>query len=285
MQRQQQGQHSGSTGWELQTILHCKSSSNKSFKTAAISPLNVWFFTITAKLWGICLNIPQAAAAQTSMQPLSLFSHKPYTDMKSSYADNESASPLTDCSSLSHLSQRRHTQTTTTQRERIIFSLYCNASESLNRKCQQGNLPSRSCVLRETLESVETAVPWLVLCCFGDRNHLPHWKEKTRQNWPLPRFFFLPHHSHSGSLKGTDKTRSTIIGRGVWKSILLRTWGAPPKRFHIPASTHGFWQKKKKTTSISEWYELSISQPQFFSSPSVLFPVPYLWHTTPFPLC
>lgn len=38
-QRQQQGQHSGSIGWELQTILRCKSSSNESFKTAAISLL------------------------------------------------------------------------------------------------------------------------------------------------------------------------------------------------------------------------------------------------------
>lgn len=46
-----------------------------------------------------------------------------------------------------------------------------------------------------------------------------------------------------------------------------------------------FLTKKTKTTSISEWYELSISQPQVSSSPSVLFPGPYLWHTTPFPLC
>lgn len=81
MQRQQPGQHSGSTGWELQTIFHCKSSSNKSFKTAAISALNVWFFPKTAKLWGMCLNTPQAAPAQTVMQPLVLFSKETYKDM------------------------------------------------------------------------------------------------------------------------------------------------------------------------------------------------------------
>ena len=64
--------------------------------------------------------------------------------------------------------------------------------------------------------------------------------------------------------------------------------GPLPQLFHIPPSTHGFWQKKKKKPSISEQYELLISQPQFLLSPrlslSSFFSTFLVPNATPFPL-
>lgn len=189
--------------------------------------------------------------------------NKTSTDIRSSYTDNKSVSPLRLLHS-EPLSNRHTCRRSLPHTGSGLFSLYAVMPANLwTGNANRGNLPSCSCVLRET---VEAADPWLFLCGFGGTNRWTLWEEETRQSWAMPKI--LPRSSHSGSLKGTDKTRSPIIGPGLWKSIPLLTWGAPPKRFHIPASTRSFWQKK---TSISERYELLISQPQYSYSPSVFF--------------
>lgn len=164
--------------------------------------------------------------------------NKTSTDIRSSYTDNESVSPLRLLHS-EPLSNRHTCRRSLPHTGSGLFSLYAVMPANLwTGNANRGNLPSCSCVLRET---VEAADPWLFLCGFGGTNRWTLWEE-SRQSWAMPKI--LPRSSHSGSLKGTDKTRSPIIGPGLWKSIPLLTWGAPPKRFHIPASTRSFWQKK-----------------------------------------
>lgn len=149
-------------------------------------------------------------------------------------------STQSDSSSLSHLPT-----VTATHRERIIFSLYCNASESLNRKCQQGKSTIlQLCHHRDSGNCRNSSSLTFSLWLWWQKlSGTLEGGEKTKLD--NAQIICPTIVTHSGSLKGTDKTRSTIIGRGLCKSILLLTWGAPPKRFHIPASTHDFWPKKK----------------------------------------
>lgn len=113
-----------------------------------------------------------------------------------------------------------------------------------------------------------------------------HGRKKWDKVKQCPKF--LPHQSRSGPLKGTDKTCGTIIApclckintaayiRGLYHSYFI---------FHL---LHTVSDKKKKKPSISEQYELLISQPQFLLSPhlplSSFFSTFQVRHATPFPL-
>jgi len=99
------------------------------------------------------------------------------------------------------------------------------------------------------------------LCDFGDWNSRPLGGGAGGRSRALPKM--LPHQSDSGPLKkkGTDKN----LRYNKWTTSLeINTAayirGLHPKLFHIPPSTSIFWQQQK-TPSISEQYELLISQP------------------------
>lgn len=107
-----------------------------------------------------------------AVQPTSLFGNKTqtYKAPAVSYADTDSVSPLTLGLFLSEPLANRHTRGQLLPHiKRGLFSLYVVMPVNLlTGTANRGNLPSCSCVLRETLESVETAnsisltfSPWL----------------------------------------------------------------------------------------------------------------------------
>lgn len=150
----------------------------------------------------------------------------------------------------------------------------------LTGNANRGNLPSCSCVLRETLETGETAVPWLFPPWLWWQNSSLEGGDKLDNAQIICHTIV----SHSHSLKGTDKTRSTVIGRGLWKSILLLTCGAPPKRFHIPASTHDFWPKKKNNFNFRMVWTIDFTAPILlfsFCPLSSALPLTYYSFLTP----
>lgn len=113
----------------------------------------------------------------------------------------------------------------------------------------RGNLPSCSCVLRETLETVEISLTlfssWLWL-----QKQLGH---SGMRRWGRVRCFSitLPHQSRSSPLKRAagekkDKTCGTKIGPGLWKSILLLTWGASTKAISYFTIYTQFLRRKKE---------------------------------------
>lgn len=131
----------------------------------------------------------------------------------------------------------------TTHRERIIFFLCCNASESLNRNCQQGKSPILQ--LRPQRDSGNRRLYFLdffsAALVTETAAHLGG--KETRQSQTMPKI--LPHLSHSGPLKGTDQPGGNIIGRGLWKSIRLLTSGASTKAISYSTFYTRFLTKKK----------------------------------------
>lgn len=200
--------------------------------------------------------------------------------------------------SQSHLPIERHTSAhahtrAQTHEEKGLFSLHVVMLVNLlTGTANRGNLPSCSCVLRETLETVEISLTlfssWLWL-----QKQLGH---SGMRRWGRVRCFSitLPHQSRSSPLKRAagekkKKTCGTKIGPGLWKSILLLTWGASTKAISYFTIYTQFLRRKKKkhNPSISEQYELSISQSRFllFLCPflSSLCSIPHLWCGTPSP--
>lgn len=96
---------------------------------------------MTAKLWGICVSTPQRELQLPfPVQEQNTPAHPDVQSPAVSHSDTDSVSPLSQTLSLT--CQQTHMRTdTTTHRGEIIFSLCCNASESLNRNCQQGKSP------------------------------------------------------------------------------------------------------------------------------------------------
>lgn len=116
----------------------------------------------------------------------------------------------------------------------------------------RGNLPSCSCVLRETLETVEISLT-LFSSWLWWQKQLGH---SGRRRWGRVRCFSitLPHQSRSSPLKRAarkknkkkKKTCGTKIGPGLWKSILLLTWGASTKAISYFTIYTQFLRRKKK---------------------------------------
>lgn len=113
----------------------------------------------------------------------------------------------------------------------------------------RGNLPSCSCVLRETLETVEISLT-LFSSWLWWQKQLGH---SGRRRWGRVRCFSitLPHQSRSSPLKRAarkkkQKTCGTKIGPGLWKSILLLTWGASTKAISYFTIYTQFLRRKKK---------------------------------------
>lgn len=193
----------------------------------------------------------RAAAVQTFTQPPSLFSNKTHPHMQTYKARLSS----TQTASLSVHSVRlfpsepfanRHTCGQILPHiERGLFSLYVVMPVNLlTGTANRGNLPSCSCVLRETLETVETAdsISLTFSLWLRWQKSWPLREEEMRQSRAMPKI--LPHQSHSGPLKGTNKTHGTIIGPGLWKSILLLTWGASTKAISYSSFYTRFLTKK-----------------------------------------
>lgn len=121
----------------------------------------------------------------------------------------------------------------------------------------RGNLPSCSCVLRETLETVEISLTLFSSWLWWQKKQLGHSGMRRRGR---VRCFSttLPHQSRSSPLKRAakkkkqKKTCGTKIGPGLWKSILLLTWGASTKAIsYFTIYTQFLRRKKKKTQPLN----------------------------------
>lgn len=159
----------------------------------------------------------------------------------------------------------------------------------------RGNLPSCSCVLRETLETVEISLTlfssWLWL-----QKQLGH---SGMRRWGRVRCFSitLPHQSRSSPLKraaGEKKTKLVVpkLDQVCGNQYCCLHEGPPLRLFHISPYIHSFWgeRKKKKTQPLNfrtVWtidftvtiltLSLPISVLSLFHSP------PLMWNSFPPP--
>lgn len=115
----------------------------------------------------------------------------------------------------------------------------------------RGNLPSCSCVLRETLETVEISLTlfssWLWL-----QKQLGH---SGMRRWGRVRCFSitLPHQSRSSPLKraaGEKKTKLVVpkLDQVCGNQYCCLHEGPPLRLFHISPYIHSFWGERKKKT-------------------------------------
>lgn len=157
----------------------------------------------------------------------------------------------------------------------------------------KGNLPSCSCVLGETAQSVENGrlrILHFPLCGHGDRDR-GGGGGGGRRRWGLswtkfgPKFFWAPARV---TIRALTKACDTIIGPALWKSILLLTWGAPlPKPFHIPVSIHKFLNQRKKGKLLQFQNGMNYrfhSHDSYSSSASVRPPPPLFARSPSLPL-
>lgn len=115
----------------------------------------------------------------------------------------------------------------------------------------RGNLPSCSCVLRETLETVEISLTlfssWLWL-----QKQLGH---SGMRRWGRVRCFSitLPHQSRSSPLKraaGEKKKKLVVpkLDQVCGNQYCCLHEGPPLRLFHISPYIHSFWGERKKKT-------------------------------------
>lgn len=115
----------------------------------------------------------------------------------------------------------------------------------------RGNLPSCSCILRETLETVEISLTlfssWLWL-----QKQLGH---SGMRRWGRVRCFSitLPHQSRSSPLKraaGEKKTKLVVpkLDQVCGNQYCCLHEGPPLRLFHISPYIHSFWGERKKKT-------------------------------------
>lgn len=158
----------------------------------------------------------------------------------------------------------------------------------------RGNLPSCSCVLRETLETVEISLT-LFSSWLWWQKQLGH---SGMRRWGRVRCFSitLPHQSRSSPLKraaGEKKKKKLVVPKldqVCGNQYCCLHEGPPLRPFHISPYIHSFWgeRKKKHNPSISEQYELSISQSRFLLSLpisvlSLFHSPPLMWNSFPPP--
>lgn len=174
----------------------------------------------------------QAAAEQTLMWlPRPLFSNKTHRRKKPVYIVHKVCqSTRPHAFSQSHLPIERHTSAhahtrAQTHEEKGLFSLHVVMLVNLlTGTANRGNLPSCSCVLRETLETVEISLTlfssWLWL-----QKQLGH---SGMRRWGRVRCFSitLPHQSRSSPLKraaGEKKKKQNLWYQNWTRSVEINT--------------------------------------------------------------
>lgn len=115
----------------------------------------------------------------------------------------------------------------------------------------RGNLPSCSCVLRETLETVEISLT-LFSSWLWWQKQLGH---SGRRRWGRVRCFSitLPHQSRSSPLKrAVEKKKKKLVvpklDQVCGNQYCCLHEGPPLRLFHIPPYIHSFWGERKKKT-------------------------------------
>lgn len=127
----------------------------------------------------------------------------------------------------------------------------------------RGNLPSCSCVLRETLETADCITLTFFLC---DRNKPATQGEGDEAKSGKAQHFC--HHHHQSLVKGHwQKLRYHLWATSLEiNTATYSTSRASTKAISYSTFDTRFWQQQKTHPLISEQYELLISQPQFLLS-------------------